>query len=296
MRKTVSFYAMTQKGYEVINFAVKSYREVIDHVVIGRDAALADDWSEAIHLVCEENGIPCTYREDSFEPVSDYVITVSWRWLIHIPSERLIVLHDSLLPRYRGFAPLVNALINGEGEIGVSAIFGAEQYDRGSLILQKGCPLQYPVSIQQAIELNNKNYLDVIDEVLAIIHRGETLPSVPQDEAAATYSIWRNEEDYQIDWSLPANLIRRFIDAVGYPYAGASTSDGEQTLIIDSAVEVADVVCELRDVGKVIFVEDGCPIVICGSGLLKIVSARLAAGDEAGSSYLPLKRFRTRFR
>jgi methionyl-tRNA formyltransferase len=50
--------------------------------------------------------------------------------------------------------------------------------------------------------------------------------SAPQADDFATYSIWRDEADYEIDWSSDAQAIQRFINAVGYPYAGARTTVG----------------------------------------------------------------------
>jgi methionyl-tRNA formyltransferase len=86
------------------------------------------------------------------------------------------------------------------------------------------------------------------------------------------------------------------IDALGYPYSGASTFDGEMKIVIDSAQEVDDVKCALRHCGKIIFIHDGMPTVICGEGLLKITAARCLQADGSWASYLPVKRFRVWFK
>ena len=78
-------------------------------------------------------------------------MAVSWRWMIKHPKNKLIVFHDSILPKYRGFAPLVNMLINGEKEIGVSAIFGADEYD--SEIISEKTTISYPIKIQKPFRL-----------------------------------------------------------------------------------------------------------------------------------------------
>ena len=85
-------------------------------------------------------------------PAVDYQLAIGWRWLIS-GTENLIVLHDSLLPKYRGFAPLVNSLINGEQEIGVTAIWAGPEFDAGEIIFQEKAGICYPIKIQEAIEI-----------------------------------------------------------------------------------------------------------------------------------------------
>lgn len=114
-----------------------------------------------------------------------------------------------------------------------------------------------------------------------------------QDESKASYSLWRNEDDYQIDWSLSAETISRSIDALGFPYRGASAWDGDQKCRILEAEEVDDVLLENRVPGRVIFMEEGCPVVVCGKGLIKL---KKMVDDTSGEDLLPLKRFRTHFK
>ena len=106
----------------------------------------------------------------------------------------------------------------------------------------------------------------------------------PQDDSIASYSVWRNDDDYKIDWQQPSSSIKRFIDAVGWPYRGARTSTSKGIdIIIDDAVEVQGKECELRHVGKVIYKDDDCPVVICGEGLLKIKKHALLVPIKASS-------------
>ena len=59
--------------------------------------------------------------------------------------------HDSLLPKYRGFAPLVKGLICGETRFGVTALFGASQYDAGDILFQASVGITYPIAISDLI-------------------------------------------------------------------------------------------------------------------------------------------------
>jgi len=213
--------------------------------------------------------------------------------LIPASSMRLIVVHDSLLPKYRGFNPLVTALINGDSEIGATALWAAEEYDRGDIIRQESRAISYPIRITDAIEVMSDIYVCLVLEIAAILIDGGTLGSTAQDESAASYSLWRDDDDYCIDWSLPSDRLKRQIDAQGYPYLGSSALiDGKRVRII-SAECVEDVRIANRSSGKVIFVVKGRPVVVCGQGLLKVLEV---VCDETNESALPLPRYRTRFK
>jgi methionyl-tRNA formyltransferase len=209
--------------------------------------------------------------------------------------EKLIILHDSLLPKYRGFSPLVTALINGEKRIGVTAIFGDKQYDTGPIITQSSRNINYPITIKEAITIINEIYLDVGTYVLNTILVKKIASSTPQNESQASYSAWRDDDDYRIDWNKSSHEIERFINAVGKPYKGAftKTSTGE-TVRINAAISLADVSIENRDTGKVLFLELGYPIIICKSGLLKILDATIESNGTR-LPLIPLHKFRTKF-
>ena len=295
MSSTV-LYIMTQKGFEVLRRLTSTYPAVIERVVIGKDSNIENDFSEEIAAHSRSAGIAFDFRGAEPELRGDeYVFAISWRWLINHPVERLIVFHDSPLPRYRGFAPLVNMLVNGEKEIGVTALFGASEYDRGHIIGQQTSPVTYPLKIADAIELNNRNYCDLAESIAARIAAGEEIVGVPQKEGNATYSIWRDDDDYAIDWSKSAEEIQRLVDAVGSPYLGARcrTSKGHQ-LIVENVEVVEDVHCEIRDVGKVIFMREGRPTVICGAGMLELTDVWLVT-DAGREPFLPMTSFRVRF-
>ena len=286
---------MTEKGYEVLS-AVSQYKNIILFVVIGKDESVANDFSKNIENLCADNQIDFYYKGE--EPKVDknkFVIAVSWRWMINHPAQKLIVFHDSLLPRYRGFAPLVNMLINGEKEIGVSAIFGANEYDKGDIIAQESTAISYPIKIQTAININNENFKRLSINIIKKIFSAESISAIPQKEFEATYSIWRDEDDYYVDWNKSSSEIKRLIDAIGFPYLGARSklSDGSEIAIKDAEI-YTDVQCELRHVGKVIFAEQGCPVVICGRGLLKITHASFI-NSVSSNEFLPLQKFRLKF-
>lgn len=287
---------MTKKGFEVLRRVIEVDKKLIQFIVIAKDSNIENDFSDEMISLAKKANIQFFIRGS--EPSIDkkiYIFSISWRWMIEHPTKKLIIFHDSILPKYRGFAPLVNMLINGESKIGVSAIFGASKYDQGDLIAQESSDINYPITISEAIDLNNQNLLKLVETVIYKIAKGEDLIGVQQDEVDATYSIWRDSDDYFIDWNKSACEIKRFIDAVGSPYLGARslTTSGNKVKITKAEV-VDDVDCELRHVGKIIFISDGKPTIICGSGLLRILEAFYINSNEEVHC-LPMKSFRVKF-
>tara|TARA_B100000035_G_C20990882_1_gene550097 strand:- start:418 stop:1314 length:897 start_codon:yes stop_codon:yes gene_type:complete len=294
--KSIVLNLMTEKGFEVLK-TVSRFQKLIAFVIIGKDKNIEIDYSDQIKDFCKDNDIDFYYRED--HPKIDktqYILAISWQWMINHPKNKLIIFHDSILPKYRGFSPLVNMLVNGEKEIGVSAIFGSDEYDKGEIISQKSTVISYPIKIFEAIQLNIENYKILASEIFNKISKGQKISSIPQKESDSSYSIWRNDDDYYIDWNKSSYEIKRLIDAVGFPYLGArSKLNDDSEIIIKDAMIYPDVDCELRDIGKVIFIDQGYPIIICGSGLLKITDASFIKTDLS-SNFLPIKKFRLRFK
>jgi len=289
----VTLFAMTQKGHAVVETLATKFPSLVSAVVSARDPGIAKDYYSEIQDLCRRSNIPFHDRTEFFSIRTKYAIAVSWRWIIECGSSALVVFHDSLLPRYRGFNPLVTALINGDETVGVTALFATHQYDRGDIVAQSSSSLVYPITIKRAIETTLENY-----EALALllgknIAEGRELKGTPQADAEATYSLWRDEEDYFVDWNASASRIRRFVDAVGYPYKRAAARlDGRIVRIVQSET-MEDVPIINRTPGKVIFIVDSKPVVVCGDGLLKITDL---VDDETRASLLPLCRFRMRFK
>lgn len=289
--KSIVFYLMNEKALTVLKAFLEVFdRNTISYIVIGKDNGVLEDYSAQIEELCKNNGIYYYYRGECIPEFGGYKFAIGWRWMI-ADSEKLIVLHDSILPKYRGYAPLVSMLINGEETIGVTAIYANDNYDRGNII---GClaeRIQYPIKIKTAIEIISKLYAQLVLQIASKIFSNEPLKEEIQNDNEATYSLWRDQQDYFIDWNESAQNICRKIDAVGFPYNGARTLMDGMLIYIDDAKYHGDLAIENRDVGKVIFLVNGKPVVVCGKGLVMIVEARTTEGH----SILPMKKLRTRF-
>ncbi len=289
----IILFILGQKGYTVLNSIHQQFSSpIFELVVFAKDTHIKNDYSNEIINFCKKNNIKCVERNSEFQ-ISEgvYLFAIGWKWLLK-NNKNLIVLHDSMLPKYRGFAPLVNSLINGENFIGVTALFAHEEYDKGPIICQKKIKILYPIKIQNAIDKISVLYSECILEVLNLISN-DRLISIQQNEAQASYSLWRDESDYLINWEQSSEEIKRFIDAVGPPYDGAKTIVSNKLVTILDAQLYPDVQIENRknNIGKVIFCYNGYPVIVCASGLLMITNLH----DIEGNSLLPLKSFRTRF-
>lgn len=284
---------MTEKGGKCLESLLREgFSDMISYVVVGRDKNILRDYSDEIQCLCSEYGIQCFEKNDPILLNADFFISISWRWMIDAGNRKLIVFHDSLLPKYRGFAPLVNALINGEKEVGVSAIWGEKHYDEGPILIQKKYRVCYPIKINNLIKEVISLYIQIVLEVFKSMRSGLTLIEKTQVQEDATYSLWLDDDDYWVDWTLSATEIQRFVDSVGFPYLGARTLMNGTAILLDDVEVLEDVVIENRHIGKIIRMEDGLPVVVCGNGLLKITHARYLSDSETSVSF---KRFRSRF-
>ena len=112
MNKIILFL-LNEKGYRVLsNIIEKGYAQNIKYVVYAKDSALTNDFHSDIIELCQEVRIDYYYRTDRIPLHNGFKLAVGWRWLIEDASQ-LIVLHDSLLPKYRGASPVQSAIKDG---------------------------------------------------------------------------------------------------------------------------------------------------------------------------------------
>jgi methionyl-tRNA formyltransferase len=227
------------------------------------------------------------------EQRADVILCIGWKYLIPPDTAsqvggNVIVAHDSLLPRLRGFAPLPTALISGEKESGVTFLRACEKVDAGPIYWQK----RFTIAPDDTIQILIKKTLPLYVEGSRTLLLKELPEPVQQDESRATYSIWRDESDLAVDWRLSAETICRTIRALGPPYLGARTTLRGMHVIIRRAEVEEDLQFAIRQPGKIWSIDrDGCPVVVCGTGMLKILQAE----NEDKTPALPFESLRQRF-
>jgi methionyl-tRNA formyltransferase len=266
----VDLYLCGTKGLAALQAALQ-YSQSISSIRIMSDSGLLNDPYLQMQKIVEENGLNLVTGEVSI--TSDEALAVGWKFLIKTPYDKLFVIHDSLLPKYRGWNPLVTALQNRDPEIGVTLILADEQIDHGPIVRQERIPVTYPLTIAEAMEACEDKIIGMVQFLFELPDR-KNLFLMEQTEDFASYSIWRNEEDYQINWEDSAENILTFINSVSFPYKGASTRLNGQILRILRAKVVTDLLVVNRTPGKVWKIENRNLTVLCGAGVLEILEYR----------------------
>lgn len=145
-------------------------------------------------------------------------------------------IHASLLPEYRGGAPIPWAIINGEPETGVTFFYFDDGVDSGDVIAQARFPIGDADTCATVYAKATEASVKILREYLPQIATGAA-PRLPQDESQATCFPQRKPEDGEIDWSWDARRIRNFIRAQTRPYPGAFTYlQGKKVTIWDADV------------------------------------------------------------
>jgi methionyl-tRNA formyltransferase len=159
--------------------------------------------------------------------------------VLSIPRRGAINLHASLLPKYRGPAPIQWAIINREKETGVTAMLMNEGLDTGDILLSAGTEI-YPKETSSSLHDRLSRIAgDLLISVLAGI-RTDSLKPLPQDNSIATYAPLLKKKDGLVDWSKPAEEIEAFIRGMT-PWPGAFTFIGKKRIkIFASDVVVND--------------------------------------------------------
>lgn len=285
-------FLMTKKGFGVLkNFTDEFDLSNVNCVISYRDINVEKDYYDDIKNLCKERKINFCDKDDSYNLKDKNIFVIGWRWMIY-GEDKFFVFHDSLLPKYRGFSPVVAQLINKEEKLGVTCLYASGEFDKGEVVEQKSISIEYPITISEAIDKTSSLYWSIFKNVYSKLLDGTEIATSKQNEDEATYSLWRDELDYKIDWTKDSSYIRRFIDSVGYPYKGALTSIEGKIIRVLDAEEYPDCRIENRNYGKIIFLKEGSPVVVCGNGLLKITKA---VYEDTKQSILPLKNFRIRF-
>jgi len=162
----------------------------------------------------------------------DVICVVAFRILpesiYSIPRLGSFNLHGSLLPKYRGAAPINWAIINGERETGVTTFFLQRKVDTGNIILRKRMPIGPETTAGELHDAMMEVGAEAVVETLRRIEAGD-VAVVPQSDEEATPAPKIFREDCRIDWNRPVERVHDFIRGLS-PFPGAYTHDGD-TLI-----------------------------------------------------------------
>lgn len=155
----------------------------------------------------------------------DLILVVAFRILPEevytIPIHGSVNLHASLLPKFRGAAPINHALINGETETGVTTFFLKKKVDTGNIILQKRIKIEAEDDAGTLHEKLSELGAECLLETVRVIEAGKVIPQIQNDsDASPAPKIFK--ENCKIDWNQNAGKIHDFIRGLS-PYPAAFT-------------------------------------------------------------------------
>lgn len=202
--------------------------------------------------------------------------------ILDISRHGALNVHPSLLPKYRGPAPVQKAILNGEKTTGVTIMLMDEEMDHGPILTQQ----EIPISNDQFPSLHNKLAnlgAQLLIETIPLWVEGKTKP-VAQDHSKATYMKRIKKEDGRIDWKKDAEYIERQVRAL-YPWPGTFTlfkdEEGKERVLKICRARVLPY-SETSNPGKT-FVSDGKLAVETGKDTLLIEELQLEGGKPMSS-------------
>jgi methionyl-tRNA formyltransferase len=220
--------------------------------------------------------------EDVRALMPDVIVVVAYgqilpRTVLEIPKMACLNLHASLLPRWRGAAPIQAAIAAGDRETGITVMYMDEGLDTGDILLQRPIDI---LSTDTGGSLHDRLAQiapEVLLESLELLAKG-IAPRIPQDNSRATHAPKLKREDGRIDWSEPAEIIERKIRAFN-PWPGAFIKVDEQNL----KIFFASVVDLNANPGKIL--RSGKELVIAaGKGALSLGDVQLEGKRRMSAS------------
>lgn len=198
----------------------------------------------------------------------DLLVTVAYgkilpKAVLDIPPLGCINVHGSLLPKYRGAAPIQWAVINGEKTTGVTTMLTDIGMDTGDMLVKREIEITDEMTAGQLHDILSAVGADVLRETLLMLENG-SLVRIPQNSDEATYASMIEKETGRIDWTKPARSVYNLVRGTD-PWPGAFTYyKGERmrvwkTRVLDS--EAAGIrpgtICEVRKEGVKVSTGDG---------------------------------------
>lgn len=209
------------------------------------------------------------------------------RDIIDLPRLGTLNIHASLLPQWRGAAPIQAAIRAGQSETGVTIMRMVPRLDAGPILLQVPTPIVHDETYGELqLRLSELGALALI-EALSLLDLGAIVER-PQDDAAATLAPKIERDDARIDWTRPATEIAAAIRAFD-PKPGAFTTLGGADVKVFGARAASFDIAEgtaFPPGGTVLAVDDSGALVACGDGVVRILDAQPAGKRRLSISEL----------
>ena len=223
----------------------------IDLVVTHQDDPNENVWFGSVAKLCEEKKIPCITPNANqlmdlipqIQKLSpDYLFSFYYRHMI--PAELLacakiaaLNMHGSLLPKYRGRAPVNWAILHGEAETGATLHIMEVKPDAGDIVGQSTVSIGPNETATEVFSKVSQAAVAVINQVLPELVQGQ-IPRKPNNLAKGSYFGGRKPADGQILWHQTAQQVHNLVRAVAPPYPGAFTDwQGQRMIVARTSLE-----------------------------------------------------------
>jgi len=279
------FIGGTYRGKKVIESLLKNDK-IPDYIfILKEDDHETKKYSEDIKSIANTNNIPFKIKkklskedENIFqEKKRDFAIICGWRTIINFDLNKyfklgLLAAHDSLLPKYRGFAPINWAIINGESKTGVTLFqINNGEVDSGKIIDKEEINILHDENAVEVYEKITVATIKLINNFLKnYINSSYTLKE--QNHENATYTCKRIPNDGLINWNKSSTEIYNLIRALSPPYPCAYTKYKKEKLFVRRA-QIGDYNERNyigRIVGRVINIDEFGVEILCGRGTIKL--------------------------
>ena len=194
--------------------------------------------------------------------------------ILQAPKRGCLNIHASLLPRWRGAAPIHRAILAGDAETGICIMQMDEGLDTGAVLLRQATPIG---AEETTADLHDRLSTMGADLILQALDRLPDLPLQPQSAEGVTYAAKIDKAEARIDWTLPADQVDRQIRGLS-PFPGAWTMVGDERLkLLRSRLA--------QGAGAAGQVLHGMTIA-CGSGAVEITEAQREGKRPASATDL----------
>ena len=203
--------------------------------------------------------------------------------VLDYPKYGCVNVHGSLLPEYRGAAPMQMAIIDGKKVTGITTMFMAEGLDTGDMLLKAECEIAENDNFEIIHDRLGLLGAELLRKTIDGLEKGEITP-IPQDHSKATHTSKILKEDCELDFSKDCDTVHNLIRGLSpIPLSFTHTPDGKLLKVVESEICERESVNE--EIGKVISLESGKIRVLCANGSINILKVlpegkgRMTAAD-----------------
>ena len=244
------------RGYQMMPPPVKVAAEELGFTVYQPNTLKDEAFAELLSALAPETIVVVAYGKILPKNVLDF------------PKHGCINVHGSLLPEYRGAAPMQRAIIDGKAVTGITTMYMDVGLDTGDMLLREELPIEDSDNFETIHDKLGALGAELIVKTIAAAEAG-TLERIPQNDADANYAQKITKEDCLVDFSRDARTVHNQIRGLSpIPLSFTHTPDGK--LLKITSAQLTDEVTEHASVGEVLSIDGGITVA-CARGSVTLL-------------------------